>query len=241
MTTFTTLPAMLAAQPTDAVAMMAPARTPLHYGQLAQLVDQTARQLRSHGLARADRVALVLDNGPEMACAFVAVASACTAAPLNAAYRGEEFAFYLTDLGAKALIVAHGSDSAAIAAAQAQGILVLELHADPQAGAGSFSLHGAAAPAAADAAADTPATASDVALILHTSGTTSRPKIVPLHHGNLCASARNISQTLQLTASDCGLHVMPMFHIHGLIAGVLAPMAVGSRIFCAPGRNKRLL
>jgi len=79
--------------------------------------------------------------------------------------------------------------------------------------------------------------ADDVALILHTSGTTSRPKIVPLSHRNVCASARNISHTLQLTSADRELHVMPLFHIHGLIAGVLAPMAVGSMIFCTPGFN----
>jgi acyl-CoA synthetase (AMP-forming)/AMP-acid ligase II len=82
-----------------------------------------------------------------------------------------------------------------------------------------------------------PATTDDVALILHTSGTTSRPKIVPLSHRNVCASARNISQTLQLTESDIELHIMPLFHIHGLIAGVLAPMAVGSQIFVTPGFN----
>ncbi len=237
MTTFATLPEMMAAQPGEAVALTAPAREPLHYGELGQLVQRTGQLLRAHGLARGDRVALVLENGPEMACAFVAVAAACTAAPLNAAYRGEEFAFYLSDLGAKALIVAHGSDSAAIAAARDLGMLVLHLQPDPAAPAGSFTLHAATAPAAGSAAAtgDAPARPTDVALILYTSGTTSRPKIVPLSHGNLCASARNISHTLQLTPSDCGLHVMPMFHIHGLIAGLLAPMSVGSRIFCTPG------
>ena len=238
MTRFATLPEMIAAQPHEAVALMAPARDPLPYGALAQLVRHTEQQLRAHGLARSDRVALVLENGPEMACAFVAVAAACTAAPLNPAYRGEEFAFYLSDLGANALIVAQGSESAAIEAARGLGMLVLQLRADLAAPAGSFALHAAAdpparaQPATPDAA---PAGATDVALILHTSGTTSRPKIVPLSHGNLCASARNVSHTLQLTPSDCGLHVMPMFHIHGLIAGLLAPLSVGSRVFCTPG------
>ena len=78
---------------------------------------------------------------------------------------------------------------------------------------------------------------ADAALILHTSGTTSRPKIVPLTHGNLCASARNIVETLSLGPTDRGLHVMPLFHIHGLVAGLLAPLLAGGSVFCAPGFN----
>jgi acyl-CoA synthetase (AMP-forming)/AMP-acid ligase II len=79
--------------------------------------------------------------------------------------------------------------------------------------------------------------ASDIALILHTSGTTSRPKIVPLSQANVCASACNVRDTLKLVPQDCGLNIMPMFHIHGLIAGLLAPLAAGSKIFCSPGFN----
>jgi len=74
-------------------------------------------------------------------------------------------------------------------------------------------------------------------MVLHTSGTTSRPKIVPLSQRNLCASARNIRQSLQFQPSDCGLNIMPLFHIHGLIAGVLAPLSAGSQVFCTPGFN----
>ena len=74
-------------------------------------------------------------------------------------------------------------------------------------------------------------------MVLHTSGTTSRPKIVPLSQRNLCASALNIAQTLQFVSSDCGLNIMPLFHIHGLIAGVLAPLSAGSQVHCTPGFN----
>ena len=74
-------------------------------------------------------------------------------------------------------------------------------------------------------------------MVLHTSGTTSRPKIVPLSQANLCASAQHIRQTLALGASDCGLNIMPLFHIHGLIAGILAPLSAGSQVFCTPGFN----
>lgn len=144
--------------------------------------------------------------------------------------------FYLGDLKAKALIVAASSDTPARFVAAKLGVSVLELQALPDQGAGCFELS-SDAPLGTAAARGGLAQTEDVALILHTSGTTSRPKIVPLSHRNVCASARNISATLRLTQADRELHVMPLFHIHGLIAGVLAPMAVGSSIFCTPGFN----
>ena len=251
MTRFTTLAEMIAQQAPDAVAMTAPSGIPLSYGGLHALIARTTASLNALGIGRGDRVAIVLPNCPEMACAFVAVASACTAAPLNPAYRADEFAFYLGDLQARALIVAREGDSHAVAVAEKMGITVLDLHANPEQGAGSFTLAargGTGRPEPVEALSpnggvglvDTnkgSARADDIALILHTSGTTSRPKIVPLSHRNVCASARNISRTLQLNAADRELHIMPLFHIHGLIAGVLAPMAAGSQIFCTPGFN----
>ena len=235
---FTTLSEMIAihAQDTpDAVAITAPASKPLSYQALHLLVQNTVSALNKFGVGRGDRVGIVLPNCPEMASAFVAIASGCTAAPLNMAYRADEFEFYLGDLKAKALVVASGSDTPARDVAAKLGIAVLELTPHPEDGAGNFTLSGAAQgnPAANGGLAQT----GDIALILHTSGTTSRPKIVPLTHKNVCASARNISATLKLTREDRELHVMPLFHIHGLIAGVLAPMAVGSQIFCTPGFN----
>ncbi len=234
MTHFTTLHEMVAQQAPTAQAMMSPGGTPLSYSAMNQLIAQTTTALNSFGIGRGDRVAIVLPNCPEMATAFVAVASACTAAPLNMAYRADEFEFYLSDLNAKALIVAVGSETPAIAVAAKLGVAVIELNALPAQGAGQFELTSAQKGLAS---LPGPAHSDDVALILHTSGTTSRPKIVPLTHRNVCASARNISHTLQLTSDDRELHVMPLFHIHGLIAGVLAPMAVGSMIFCTPGFN----
>ena len=234
MTHFTTLQEMIALQAPDSIAMTSPGGVPLAYGALNQLIVQTTAALNAMGIGRGDRVGIVLPNCPEMACAFVAVASACTAAPLNMAYRADEFEFYLSDLKAKALIVAVGSETPARAIAAKLGVAVIELQALPENGAGCYKL---VSSQSGTAASPGPAQADDVALILHTSGTTSRPKIVPLSHRNVCASARNISQTLRLTAADRELHVMPLFHIHGLIAGVLAPMAVGSQIFCTPGFN----
>src|SRR5262249_55777731 len=80
-------------------------------------------------------------------------------------------------------------------------------------------------------------TADDIALVLHTSGTTSRPKIVPLAHKNVCASAANIRRTLHLTSADRNLVIMPLFHIHGLIAALLAPLSAGGEVCCSPGFN----
>ena len=237
MKNYSTLAEMIATQAPDAVAMTAPAGLPLTYGGLYQLITRTAATLNGLGIGRGDRVAIVLPNCPEMACAFVAVASACTAAPLNMAYRADEFEFYLRDLNTRALIVAHGSDSPALAVAERLGIAVLELQPLPERGAGNFALSAGSGVGGGASTSGGLAQPDDVALILHTSGTTSRPKIVPLSHRNVCASARNISTTLRLTASDRELHIMPLFHIHGLIAGVLAPMAVGSQIFCTPGFN----
>ena len=236
---FTTLPEMIAIHAKDtpsAIAITAPSAKPLTYQALNALVDDTVKTLNRLGVGRGDRVGIVMPNCPEMATAFVAVASGCTAAPLNMAYRADEFEFYLGDLKAKALVVANGSETPARAVAAKLGIAILELTPAPENGAGSFSISGAGTAGVSGAHAGLAQT-DDIALILHTSGTTSRPKIVPLTHRNVCASARNISTTLALRQEDRELHVMPLFHIHGLIAGVLAPMAVGSQIFCTPGFN----
>ena len=217
-------------------AIAAPGREPLSYDGLCDQVERTVAVLNGFGIGRNDRVAIVLPNGPEMASAFVSVASAATSAPLNPAYLQPEYEFYLSDLSAKALLLEAGSESPARAAAADLGIPILELHADVEAPAGTFELapegsHGNGSVRGGPAAED------DIALILHTSGTTSRPKIVPLSHRNVCASAGNIQRTLRLTDADRCLNVMPLFHIHGLVAAVLAPLGVGASIFATPGFN----
>ena len=188
------------------------------------------------GIGANDRVAIVLDNGPEMAAAFLGIGSAATAAPLNPTYRAEEFEFYLTDLNAKLLVVAQGKDSPAVGVAQKLGVPIARLVPTPEKGAGSFGLDfsGANGRSGATPRAATP---DDIALVLHTSGTTSRPKIVPLAHKNIAASASNIRNTLSLTANDRGLVIMPLFHIHGLIAALSAPLSAGGEICCSPGFN----
>ena len=165
-----------------------------------------------------------------MATAFVAIASAATSAPLNPSYRADEFEFYMDDLKAKALVVEAGSASPAIEAAGRLGIAILTL--TPSGAAGAFALSGESQGIAERPGAAEP---EDIALILHTSGTTSRPKIVPLTQANVAKSADNIAKTVEFSAADRGLNVMPLFHIHGLIAGVLAPLSRGGSVFCTPG------
>jgi len=236
MITQSTLKDVLAVGAEKASALGAPSTPDLTYGELRKQVSETIAALNGIGIGRNDRVAIVLPNGPEMASAFLAVASGATSAPLNPAYRADEFEFYLSDLNAKALIVEEGSKSPAVEVARKLGVRIVTLKPRPQEGAGRFSLDVGSAPAAAPAKGGY-AEADEIALVLHTSGTTSRPKIVPLSQRNVCATARNIVKTVSFTARDRGLNIMPLFHIHGLMAGILAPLAAGGYVFCTPGFN----
>lgn len=229
----TTVTGLLAAGIADRPAIRAPeGRAPLSYAALRSLCGSTVAALNAIGIGRGDRVAIVLHNGPEMAAAFVAIAAGATTAPLNPAYKDEEFEFYLTDLRAKALVIQQGMDSPVRAVAARLGVPVLELV--PGEAAGAFTLAGGTPAKAASPGLAEP---EDVALVLHTSGTTARPKIVPLTHTNVTASARNIAATLALTPDDACLNVMPLFHIHGLIAATLASLAGGGAVVCTPGFN----
>ncbi len=224
---------LLANGEADAPAIGAPGRQPLSYAGLREQVNRTISQLNGLGAGRGDAVAIVLPNGPEMATAFVAIAAGATTAPLNPAYTADELEFYLTDLEARLLVVQAGEDGPAVDVAQRLGIPVARLECDPDGPAGVFRLAGEAGTATQSGAA----AEADIALVLHTSGTTARPKIVPLTHANVCASARHIAASLKLSAADHCLNVMPLFHIHGLIAAVLSSLQAGAQITCTPGFN----
>jgi len=201
-------------------AILAPGRGELASNRLHAQVEAVVETLNLAGIGRGDRVAVVLPNGPDMAVAFLGVTAAATCAPLNPAYRAPEFEFYLLDLDVRALVLPAGADLPAREVAYARSIPVLELVPGEEAGTFTLEGRGSGKPNAGG-----PAAPDDVALVLHTSGTTSRPKIVPLTHTNLCASARNIRFSLELTAADRCLNVLPLFHIHGLMAGLLASLA----------------
>jgi len=211
-----------------AIAIAAPGRKALTYSRLLIEIDKAVKTLNAAGIGRNDRVAVVLPNGPEMAVAFLSIAAAATCAPLNPAYTASEFDFYISDLNAKALIVQSDIDSPAIAVAQKHGIPILK--ASPvlqEAGIFTLTTEGSTRPQCAAFPQQT-----DIALVLHTSGTTSRPKLVPLTQANVCASAYNIVAAIELSTSDRCLNVMPLFHIHGLMV-ILSSVAVGASVVCA--------
>jgi acyl-CoA synthetase (AMP-forming)/AMP-acid ligase II len=215
----------------EAIAIVALNQAPLAYGELYDQIQEVVLALRSIGIRRNDRVGIVLPNGLEMAVAFLGVASGATAAPLNPAHRAAEFEASLVDIQAKALIVGAGVDSPARAVAQSRGLPIVELHSRPRAGASLFD-----PTEERRVSIEHPefARPGDVALLLSTSGTTARPKLVPLTHANLLESARNIQTTLALTHTDRCLNVMPLFHIHGLVGALLSSLVAGASVVCTP-------
>lgn len=219
----------------NAAALTAPGQKTLTYNELRAQVKYTANRLNELGVGRNDAVAIVLPNGPEMASAFIAIGAAATTAPLNPGYRGEEYDFYLEDLQPKLLVVAEDSDSPVVDSARKLGINIAHLLHKVGDPAGNFELLGE--PIADNSPITGFAEAADIALVLHTSGTTSRPKLVPLSQTNVCASARNVAASLALTPADRCLNIMPLFHIHGLIAAVLGSMHAGASVSCTPGFN----
>jgi oxalate---CoA ligase len=212
-------------------AIIVPEGPRLDYGGLREQVSRTADALAGLGLERGDRVALVLPNGAEAVIAFLGAAVCATAAPLNPGYTEDEFRFYMEDTDAKALIVPRGGAEAA-RRAMPPDTLLIEAELEPT---GKLHLESAAARQAGRSASGP--REDDVALVLHTSGTTSRPKRVPLKHGNLAASVRQIVATYALSPVDVSLCMMPLFHVHGLVASALATLASGGTVVTPPRFN----
>jgi acyl-CoA synthetase (AMP-forming)/AMP-acid ligase II len=191
------------------------------YGKLRDQVLSLAESLALNGIVQGSRVALVLSNGLPALAGFLAASITGTAAPLNPAYKRQEFEYYLNDTGATALICPEaGSEEAAQAATGRARLFSIET--DPQ---GGVKLSGARG-----AGRLRPPEPQDTALVLHTSGSTGSPKCVPIRHANLLASAHNIVRTYALTPADSTLCVMPLFHVHGLVASCLASLVSGGAI-----------
>jgi acyl-CoA synthetase (AMP-forming)/AMP-acid ligase II len=217
------LPSLLSAAPGNSTAVIIPETgTVITYDSLRHQVMNMAEALAGMGIGRGDRVANVLPNGLPTIVAFLAGAIAGTAAPLNPAYRFDEFCFYLEDTSAKVLLAPPDGAEDARRAAEHLKIPVYTVDMDER---GNVSIVDAPNPAAVAFLSP-----DDVALVLHTSGSTGRPKRVPLKHRNIAVSCQNVAATYGLTASDVSLCVMPLFHIHGLVASTLSTFLTGGTV-----------
>ncbi len=192
------------------------------YDALERQVLEMASALAGAGIRRGDRVAIVLPNGLPALVSFLAASMVGTAAPLNPAYRHDEFCFFLEDTAARLLICPPTGAEEARRAAAEHSLPVFAAEMD-----GEGAVHLLDAPKVTPFCMSVP---QDVALVLHTSGSTGKPKRVPLEHANLTISARNIVATYTLTPEDVSLCVMPLFHVHGLVASVLATLASGGTV-----------
>ena len=212
------------------VALTSENNSKLSYGNLKSFTDSISRQLAGNGISNKDRAAIVLPKGPFMASSFLAISSYMSAAPLNPTYKADEYEFYLKDLSPKIVIVEPNSKNNVIEVAKKLKIPICEIKIQKDNPSGVFDLFD-------NSSEYSLPEENDEALVLHTSGTTSRPKIVPLTNKNIFSSAVNISKSLELCTADHCLNIMPLFHIHGLIAVLAASMKVGASVCASNGFN----
>jgi acyl-CoA synthetase (AMP-forming)/AMP-acid ligase II len=199
----------------------------LSYGQVADRIESLAARLAGAGVRRGDRVALAMPNCPDLVLLFLAVtALGAAAAPLNPAYTESELRFFLGDIRPRYFLVPAGRPTAAASAAEATSTPVLTVEAGD---GGPPEVLAAGRPVRPDRSFERGGP-DDVAVVLHTSGTTSRPKQVPLRQHNLMASARTIAAHYRLGPSDVSFCVMPLFHVHGLIASTFAALSTGGAV-----------
>ena len=225
-----TLADILNPQSATDMAISVPGGAEVTYAEFGDEIERVAELLAGAGVQPGRAVSIVLSNGLEFMVVFLAVARAgAIAAPLNSAYTTDEFTFYMEDAEAQLAILPLGEHAAREAAAQL-GVPTIEASLDDS-GRTLLSKGGDTLTARRDAPAPSP---DDVALFLHTSGTTSRPKGVPLTHGNLAASIKNISDTYRLTPDDKAMVVMPLFHVHGLIGVSLSTLSTGGSLVVPP-------
>jgi len=217
------------------IAIEAPGREPLAYHQLLEQTRAVSRTLQALGVRPGVRVATLLRSGPETAVLSLAVMSCAALTPLNPDLTATELERDLALLGAEVLVVPWNLDSPALEVAHRLGLTILRMQPRLDAPAGTFELQNETPARRTEHLTRVQPTESDVALVLHTSGTTSTPKVVPLTHKNLSLSAANIARSMRLGPGDVCLNVMPLFHVHGLIGALLSSIAAGATVICPPG------
>ncbi|MBD1157843.1 AMP-binding protein [Pelagibacterales bacterium SAG-MED17] len=212
------------------IALTSEISSKLSYKDLKLFINKISKQLAGNGLSNKDRAAIVLPNGPYMASSFLAISSYMSAAPLNPSYKSEEYEFYLKDLNPKIVLVEKNSDNPVVDVAKKLKIELCEINPEKDGPSGIFNIY-------ENETEYSLPDENDESLVLHTSGTTSRPKIVPLTNKNIFSSAENISKSLNLSENDHCLNIMPLFHIHGLIAILASSMKAGASVCASNGFN----
>lgn len=205
-------------------AVLAPGRRALTFARLWEHMDAMRLRLGQLGVGRGDVVANVLPTGPDAAIASLCVSSCATAAPLNPDLTPAEYASLFDELAPKIVLAPPGQGQPAREAARAANIPVIDVLAEPE--AGLFSLRGQS-PQAHSAHDASPVGPGDTAYIISTSGSTARPKLVPLSHSVLCSTAAGSSQRLALTPADRCLSFSPQFHLLGFSTGLFIPLSAG--------------
>ncbi|KAF2471924.1 acetyl-CoA synthetase-like protein, partial [Lindgomyces ingoldianus] len=200
-----------------------------------QLLDQVLlfqKKLAAVGISPKEAVGIALPNSLEFVIAFLATAlQRAICAPLNPAYKQDEFEFYFDDLKAPLVLVPSGAirgHGEVIKAARKCNVAIAEVFWNGSEVA--LEVGGNDGMRIKKRAGVHEPQPKDVALILHTSGTTGRPKAVPLSHQNLCQTMKNIQTTYDLLSADRTMLVMPLFHVHGLLAGFLSPLMSGGSV-----------
>ncbi|CAF9943868.1 MAG: hypothetical protein ALECFALPRED_001663 [Alectoria fallacina] len=204
----------------------------ISFQQLNSHVSSFQEKIANIGIAPQAAVSIALPNSYEFIVAFLAASwQRAIAAPLNPAYKQEEFEFYINDLSSAVALVPRGSfhqNGPAVCAARKYKVAIAECYWNGREvmldikDLGKLSRKGGQEVQVAQP--------DDIALVLHTSGTTGRPKAVPLTHRNLTRTMKNVQTTYKLTSNDRTLLVMPLFHVHGLLAGFLAPLFSGGSV-----------
>lgn len=215
----------------NAPAVLAAGRKFLSHRALADQIERTVARLNTLGIGRGDRVAIVLPNGPEAAVCCLAVASGAVAAPINAGLTAVQLRDQLQAIRAQAVIVQENDEGPCVEVARDARIPLLRLRSRNQDAAGVFALNGERR-AARDPGF---ATDNDVALLMSTSGSTSRPKLAPLTHRNVLSGSANNASHLGLTAEDRCLCVTPMFFTQGILVSVFSSLLKGGSVVCTPG------
>jgi len=199
----------------------------ISYAAFTALTDRIARMLVAAGLAPGDRLAVQADKSVMLFALYAATVKAGGVyLPLNTGYTAAELDYFLGDARPRIVVVSARAEAAVAPIAARIGAAMMTLEAD-----GSGSLAEAAMTHDGPFAA-VPRGAEDLAAILYTSGTTGRSKGAKLCHRNLRSNAEVLRDYWRFTADDVLLHMLPIYHTHGLfVAGNLLAMVGGAMIF----------